>query len=139
MKIDGPGQIRSNSVRRTGKTEGSSSGAFAKALSGETAQSGNVNSAGPLTGVDALLALQEVDDATARASKGKARAQEMLERLDDIRHGLLTGNLTVGKVTDLARIIQSKRVQVDDPRLGEILDEIDLRAQVELAKLQTHS
>ncbi|HYD31006.1 MAG TPA: flagellar assembly protein FliX [Azospirillaceae bacterium] len=135
MKIEGPGQIRSNSVRRTGKSDSTTSGAFAKALGGETSQTGNVNSAGPLTGVDALLALQEVDDATARASKGKMRAEEMLDRLDEIRHSLLFGNLSRGKIIDLARVVKTNRVNVDDPRLAEILDEIDLRAQVELAKL----
>ena len=35
----------------------------------------------------------------------------------------------------LSQVVQSRREEVDDPRLVEILDEIDLRAQVELAKL----
>lgn len=134
MKIDGPGQIRNNSVRRTGRSESGAAGAFARAIGGETTTSSSVSGAGPLTGVDAIFAAQEVDDATARASRGKARAQDMLDKLEELRTGLLTGLMTRGKLIDLARVVQSKRVLVDDPRLGEILDEIDLRAQVELAK-----
>lgn len=136
MKIDGPGHLRSsNSVRRGGRVDGGSSGAFARQIGGDSTPTSNVNSAAPLTGVDALLALQEVDDATARASRGKARAQEMLDKLDEIRLCLLAGVLPKEKLLDLTRVVQSKKVKVDDPRLAELLDEIDLRAQVELAKL----
>ena len=93
--------------------------------------------ANPVTAVDGLLTLQEVDDAAARASAGKRRAQDLLEGLDDIRHSLLTGGLSRDKLMTLAKHVQSRRAQVDDPRLGEILDEIDLRAQVELAKYRS--
>lgn len=139
MKIDGPGQIRNNStVRRNGRTEGGASGSFARQIGGETTGPGNVggsSAAGPLSGIDGLLSLQEVDDPATRASRGKMRAQDMLDRLDDLRHGLLMGKVSREKLIDLTRVVQSNRAQVDDPRLGEILDEIDLRAQVELAKL----
>lgn len=137
MKVEGPGKLRgSTSVRRTGKAEGTAGGSFAKQLVGETGQAAGVNAAAPLAGVASVLALQEVDDATARASRGKMRAQEMLDKLEEIRHGLLAGALPSQKIVELARVVQTRRVQVDDPRLAEILDEIDLRAQVELAKLQ---
>lgn len=137
MKVEGSGNLRgSSSVRRTGKSDGASGGTFAKQLSGETpAAAGGVNAASPMHAVNGVLALQEVDDATARASRGKMRAQEMLEKLDEIRHGLLAGGLPRQKVVELARIVQTRKIHVDDPRLAEILDEIDLRAQVELAKL----
>lgn len=137
MKVEGPGNLRGGaSVRRSGKADGTSGGGFAKQLSGETpAAAAGVNAANPLNVVTSVLALQEVDDAAARASRGKKRAQEMLDKLDEIRHGLLAGILPQQKLIDLARVVQTRRVQVDDPRLAEILDEIDLRAQVELAKL----
>jgi hypothetical protein len=35
----------------------------------------------------------------------------------------------------LAQLVRARRDQVDDPRLIAILDEIELRAAVELAKL----
>jgi len=86
--------------------------------------------------VSGILAAQEVDDAAARASRGKKRAQDMLDKLDDIRHGLLSGDLSADKLVDLSRLVQSRKVAVDDPGLAQLLDEIDLRAQVELAKFQ---
>ena len=139
MKVEGSGNIRgSGSVRRTGKAEGSSGAAFSKQLVGETGSAHGVSGTAATAGVSGVLALQEVDvteDATARASRGKMRAEEMLDRLEEIQHGLLSGTLSMQKLVDLTKVVQTRRAQVDDPNLAEILDEIDLRAQVELAKL----
>lgn len=140
MKIEGSGPLRgSSTVRRTGRSDGTGSGSFAKQLTND-ADAAPTQGVGPTAathGVTGVLALQEVDDATARASRGKMRAQEMLDKMDEIRHGILSGMLPREKVIELSRIVQSRRVHVDDPHLAEILDEIDLRAQVELAKLQS--
>ena len=137
IKIEGSSSLRSGSIKRTGKSEGGSGGRFSKAISQETAAPSSVATANPVSAVDGLLTLQEVDDAGARASAGKRRAQDLLEGLDDIRHGLLTGGLSRDKLLALAKHVQSRRAQVDDPRLAEILDEVDLRAQVELAKYRS--
>jgi Class II flagellar assembly regulator. len=135
MKVEGPGNLRgSSSVRRTGKSEGSGGASFSKQLVGETGGAAGVHASAPLAGIASVLALQEVDDATARASRGKMRAQDMLDKLEEIQHGLLAGTMPVQKLMDLAKVVQARRVHVDDPRLAEILDQIDLRAQVELAK-----
>ena len=49
---------------------------------------------------------------------------------------LLTGTLTVGHVIDIADVVASYREKVMDPELTAILDEIDLRTQIELAKMR---
>ncbi|MEI8394327.1 MAG: flagellar assembly protein FliX [Rhodospirillaceae bacterium] len=133
IKIDSPSSLRSGTIKRPGRTEGGG-GKFSKIVQDETAGATGVASSNPVNVVDRLLTLQEVDDATARASKGKKRAQDLLDGLDDLRHGLLTGTISRDKLVALAKMAQSRRASVDDPRLAEILDEIDLRAQVELAK-----
>ncbi|MEI6559599.1 MAG: flagellar assembly protein FliX [Rhodospirillaceae bacterium] len=137
IKIEGSSSLRSGSIKRTGKSDGGSGSKFSKAIHQETAAPSSVATANPVNAVDGLLTLQEVDDAAARASAGKRRAQDLLEGLDDIRHGLLVGGLSRDKLMALAKHVQSRRAQVDDPRLAEILDEIDLRAQVELAKYRS--
>lgn len=138
MKVEGPGNLRgSGTVRRAGKTDGAAGASFAKQLVGDTSAAHGVSGASGVFGVSSVLALQEVDDATARASRGKMRAQDMLDIMEEIRHGLLAGALPAQKLMDLQRVVQSRKVQVDDPRLAEVLDEIDLRAQVELAKLES--
>ena len=61
--------------------------------------------------------------------------EDLLDKLDDIRHGLLLGSIPKDKLIALAQMVRSRRGQVTDPRLSAVLDEIELRAEVELAKL----
>jgi hypothetical protein len=48
---------------------------------------------------------------------------------------LLLGTIPASRLESLAQQIRAKREQVSDPRLDQILDDIELRAAVELAKL----
>ena len=79
--------------------------------------------------VQAMLATEEAEDLS-----GKMRAFDILDRLEDLRIELLTGALSREKLTQLSQVVSAHRGDVTDPRLAEVLDEIDLRAQVELAK-----
>jgi hypothetical protein len=47
---------------------------------------------------------------------------------------LLAGGISREKLLQLSRIVNARRSQITDPKLAAILDDIDLRAQVELAK-----
>jgi len=133
-KIDGPGSIRSpQPLKRTAKSDGTSGPSFAKHLD-ETSESNAASGVSASNTISGVLGVQEVDDALAHASKGKLRAQDILDRLDDLRIELLTGSISREKLTQLSRIVTARRGQITDPRLLEVLDEIDLRAQVELAK-----
>ena len=86
---------------------------------------------------DSLLAVQEVSTATEERSRGLARryGEHILDGLENIQHGLLEGAVLKEKMADLARAVRTKRQRIDDPRLKEIIDEIELRAEVEIAKL----
>jgi hypothetical protein len=135
-KIGGSNPIRTTpSVRRVAKAGGGDD-SFARQLD-ETEESG---SGSAVAGTNAtnlvtnVLGLQEVDDATAQASRGKLRAENILDQLDDLKMSLLAGTLSKDKLLRLVRMVNSRRAAVSDPRLSQILDEIDLRAQVELAK-----
>lgn len=135
--INGPGGIRPpNTVRRTAKSQSTDGTSFSRHLddTSESESAQAAQGAAPLHNVAGIFSLQEVDDALARAAKGKLRAQDMLDRLDELRLELLAGTLTKDKLLRLAQIVNQRRGEIDDPRLVEILDQIDLRAQVELAK-----
>lgn len=138
MKIEGPGSLRNGAARRTGKTDGGLAGAFARALhgAGEAGASG-AGAAVQAGAVNPLISLQEMEDATSSPQgKARARAEALLDKLDEIRMGLLQGSLPAARLDALSRMVQTQRAQVSDPALSAILDEIDLRAQVELAKLE---
>ena len=60
---------------------------------------------------------------------------DLLDRLEDLRIGILSGAYPKQKLVDLAHRLRKKRQASDDPRLNEIIEEIELRAEVEIAKL----
>lgn len=133
-KIDGTGPIRTaQPIKRATKSDGASGTSFAKQLD-EAGEPSGVYEMGSTSSVSGILGAQEVDDALAHASKGKMRAEDILDRLDDLRIELLTGAISREKLLQLTHIVKNRRGTITDPRLAEVLDEIDLRAQVELAK-----
>ena len=133
-KIEGTGPVRtSQQIRRAAKTGAAGGTSFAKQLD-ETSDAGATANVGSTGGVSGILGVQEIDDALAHASKGKLRALDILDKLEDLRVDLLTGALSREKLQQLTQVVSARRADVTDPQLGQILDEIDLRAQVELAK-----
>ena len=73
-------------------------------------------------------------DSQMRGGRDMVRGRKLLDRLDEIRFGLLTGGLPRGTLVRLAQELGEQREGVTDPKLSAILDEIELRARVELAK-----
>jgi hypothetical protein len=138
MKIDPTGSARgAGSVRRGERAGAARSGDFARHLDSPGASSG-VSGANPVGSVNALLALQEVDDALNGRAKARQRAADILDQLDSLRDGLLAGSLPRETLVRLAHLVRTRGPEVDDPRLKDVLDEIELRAEVELAKLDSH-
>ncbi|MFQ5347666.1 MAG: flagellar assembly protein FliX [Rhodothalassiaceae bacterium] len=142
MRISGPGKTDAPAPRKaTGKKKSGSSG-FTDALSagdaaGAALASRAAQPVGPVAAVDALLALQEAPDAASGRSKGVARAEEMLALLEDVRRGILLGAIPRSKLRQLADLARRRREGFVDPALDSILDDIELRAEVELAKLES--
>ncbi len=90
-----------------------------------------------LMGVDALLALQDVGGPLERRRRSVRRAGRILDVLDEVKVALLDGELSAGQLDRLGRAIREERQATDDPALEAVLDEIEVRAEVELAKLES--
>lgn len=139
MKIDrSKGTSSSSGTKKSSSSSGSDGvdfSQFVKSGAGEVPSSSATQS---IASLDALLAVQEVDDPTKRASNKRARhrAGKILDQLENIRVKMLCGGLTVGHMIDVADVVASHRDKIDDPKLTSIMDEIDLRAQVEIAKMR---
>lgn len=85
-------------------------------------------------GIDALLALQGVEDPTERRKRSVARGKGALDVLDELKLGLLSGNFDAGTVNRLRNAAASLKESSGDPGLDAVLGEIELRVEVELAK-----
>jgi len=87
--------------------------------------------------VDSILTVQAMQDSGDQESRKQSKQYglELLDRLDEIRDGLLIGAIPKDKLMELAQSMRQQRRQSDDPQLNQIIDEIELRAEVEIAKL----
>jgi hypothetical protein len=136
MKIQGVSNLRSNAVKRGERSKQSSGSAFASALEPEPAGSAGVAAAGQVGALGALLTAQEVDDPTERNRRAARHGNGILDQLDELRFEILSGNVSKARLERLSALLAAGREVAEDPRLAEAIAEIELRAAVELAKLE---
>ncbi len=126
------------SVRKTGSVSGPG---FADALAAAEVSSGveGAEATGSIAAVGTLgglLGAQEVDEREAKRSKAQKRGRLTLDVLSNLRDSLLMGTLPYTTLRQLERLVAQERDDLDDPVLMSILNEIEVRAAVELAKLE---
>lgn len=137
MKINGPRHLQGPAGAKRKPSSGSDGSGFAPQSAGA---SSGASAAGPLSGasavnsVDALLALQGAGDFRGARKRATERAFSLLDVLDDLKLALLEGGIPRSRLSALMELLKSERDGVDDPRLEAALDEVELRAAVELAK-----
>jgi hypothetical protein len=140
MKITGPGRVETTPVKRKNAPATGGGADFALdqgADGGKDSQTSAIAATGPVSSIGALIGLQEVgDEALQSRRKAFSRAEEMLELLEDMRHGLLRGGVSINKINRLLLISRAGHEDFVDPALAQILADIETRAKVELAKIE---
>ena len=120
----------SKTVRRSGS--GGFSLAEEEAASGPTASQG-MRSIG---GIDVLIALQGIEEPGERRRRAVDRGRTALDALDALKIGLLDGGLGADTVSRLKAAVSGLKDGSGDPVLDGVLAEIELRLEVELAKME---
>jgi Class II flagellar assembly regulator len=133
MRIYGPNGTTlgtpASQARRT------SSGTFVLPDAGSTQEARAASAPKSTTNIDGLLALQGIEeDPVERRKRSVARGRTALDVLDDLKLGLLSGNLTPATVSRLRDAAANLKASSGDPGLDSVLSEIELRVEVELAK-----
>ena len=139
MKVGETKGAGATSKSKSSSSSQASSGAdFSQYVHGGASEASGADTTQSIAHLDALLAAQEAEDPTQKSAKKRVyvRADTVLDKLEDVRLKMLGGNLTVGHMIDVADVVASHREKIDDPTLTAIMDEIDLRAQVEIAKIR---
>jgi Class II flagellar assembly regulator len=132
MRVDGPNRI--GMAPSPGAARRASGDAFSLGGAGAPQAQSAAVALRTLGGIDALIALQGVEDPVERRRRAVKHGRRALDALDELKLGLLAGTL------DHATMLRLKSVAVDlhdtsgDDRLDAVLAEIDLRVAVELAK-----
>jgi hypothetical protein len=133
MRIDWSPPVQSTSPRRDTRAPSAGRG-FADAVAGES-QPAAVSTPATPAAIDGLFALQEVADELSGRRRAAARGTALLDRLDELRLGLLSGTLPRAQLEALRKLAREHGPTADDPKLAAILSDIELRVAVELAKL----
>jgi hypothetical protein len=138
MKVSGPtgpGQLGGARTARPSGAGGFSPIAPEEGL-GEAGRASGPSGVAQVSSIDALIALQEVGGPLERRRRATQRGSRLLDALEALKVGLLEGEVTMSAAESLARAAREQRQMTDDPRLEGVLDEIETRAAVELAKLE---
>ena len=139
MKVDrSKGAGATSGTKKASSSPDAGGADFSQYVQGGVSETSGASATQSIAQLDSLLAVQETEDPTKKAAKKRAqmRSDSILDKLDQIRIKMLGGDLTVGHMIDVADVVASHRDKIDDPKLTAIMDEVDLRAQVELAKMR---
>ncbi|MCE4225686.1 flagellar assembly protein fliX [Methylobacterium sp. C25] len=92
---------------------------------------------GMLAGLDAILTLQGNEDAPQeRRRRSVKRGHDLLDGLDRLKAAILGGRVATHELQAIAGRLSDRAESSGDPRLDGLVAEIELRAAVELAKLE---
>jgi Class II flagellar assembly regulator len=140
MKVTGPSGIGSSSGARPARGAGGEGfRVVTPEAAAETSAASSVSASRAVMGVESLLALQDVGGPLERKRRAVRRAGRILDVLDEIKAALLGGDLSSADLDRLRRAVRDEREGTEDPALEAVLDEIELRAAVEMAKLEAAS
>lgn len=138
-KISGYGQVKSTGgvQRRSGVSAVKPfSEILAAASTDDAAAIGDVSDIAAASAVGTMLALQEISEEEVRRRKLAQQGKNMLDELENLRRDLLIGAIPGERLQGLARQLSVQKQSVADPRLAALIDDIELRVAVELAKLE---
>ena len=132
MRIDSTN--RSTGVNRSGATGRGSSGVdFVPAGAEAPARAAATAPLSALSGIDAILALQAVGGPLEGKKRAVRRGRTLLDLLDGMKADLLIGRISADRLDAMVATLGDIRER-SLPGLDAVLDDIELRVRVELAK-----
>lgn len=130
-----------NNVQRTRRASGSGGVSFSSFLSDaeESSATEEAFAPPPLSSLSGILAVQEVSDEEVKRQKAYRQAHLTLDALEELRNALLMGDVPAHLLTRISQRLAEMKEGVTDPRLLSLMKDVELRAAVELAKLEARS
>ena len=101
--------------------------------SNETSHSSNIN---PL---NSILSLQEISIQDEEKRRGRTYGDMLLNDLEHLRNSILSGKVSISQLESIQKNIETARPDVNDLQLTQIMNDIELRAKVEIAKYKKYA
>lgn len=137
MKVSGSGPLGATSAA-TPRPAREAEGGFAPSAAAESGPAAAAERASGLaatTSLDVLLALQETLTPQEKRRRATKRGNGILDALDALKLAALDADgIESGVLQRLQEAVRGARDETEDPALEDVLDQIELRAAVELAK-----
>lgn len=141
MRVEGSKPVSTN--KKSDKKHSAASGfgdVLANADGASETQEANTATLSGITALDGILGLQEVDaDEGGNKRQAYHNATLTLDALDELRVALLMGEIPPSLLRRIERFSLAQKKYVIDPAMRAVLDEIELRAAVEIAKIEMSS
>jgi hypothetical protein len=103
----------------------------------QTSGSGGILSAMEVGSLNPLLSLQEVSEDDVRRQRTLQQGKQSIDVLEELRREILTGNTNPAMLGRMqAQVEQMRKNTAPDAKLQEIMNDIELRLAVEVAKLE---
>lgn len=134
MKISNGSEARGVRSTSAARKRGATAGAGFAGHLGQPKAAASADAVASTGSVAALLAVQAAGDPLEGRRRAIEHADSLLDRLDSLRLALLEGRLDDDTLRRLAAEVERHAEGLDDPDLSELVAQIELRAQVELAK-----
>jgi hypothetical protein len=125
---------RSQNVGRAGGTARANGASFVPAGLDAPSRAAPAAPLSAVGGLDALLALQSVGGPLEGRRRAVKRGATLLDLLEETKADLLLGGVSAGRLDTMVATLATLRER-SLPELDALLDDIELRARVELAKL----
>jgi len=136
VKIDGIAPYSPGSVRKKNKTSG---GGFQSKVSSSSTTSAEAQKPSGVTETkasDTLVLIQEVSTAFQAKSEIQLHGENLLNQLEQLQQEMAVGSFSKGALEKLAENLKNRPRESNDHRLEEIVDEIEQRVHIELAKIE---
>lgn len=91
----------------------------------------NINKMNPFTEI------QNLDSYRSDQQKMSEISNDLLKHLNNIRFGLINGELPAEVIHNLKQALSQIDIKLRFPELQKVIDDISLRAEVEIAKIET--
>lgn len=131
MRIENGNRVGSSTARVRGRSDGTPD--FRVDGGAPATRAAGAGAAAPAQDIGSLLALQAVPDPALGKRRQLRRGRALLDTLDELKADLLLGQVNESKLDLLMALIGEARER-SEPGLDGLLDDIELRARVELAK-----
>ncbi|MBI4274351.1 MAG: flagellar assembly protein FliX [Rhizobiales bacterium] len=134
MRIQGPNSTALAKVAAPASRRAAAGGFSVTGQDAANAPSPSINLR-TVGSIDALVALQGLDDPTERRKRAIARGRTALDVLDDLKLGFISGTIDQSTLLRLRAATADLREETGDNALDQVLAEIELRLEVEIAKI----